>query len=266
MWLAPSTAAVTNIAIEPLQQSLMFAVGMPAGTLTLRLCNQGLTVLANSGPARAEVVVKVLSANGKLHSRSRMILPSPLMPGQEQLLMASIELPQTIGRYRVQVRLKHGKRLISNKRLKLMITRTDSPHQPGRTTPHALGPMLQTARSALSQAKRMEKLPEDYVDVTEGKLAVLKSSLKRKLLNNFRKAYVDVAFRQQSALNEKLIAVMSLLLETVSAQDTPQTLADMERRLQRLERDLKRERLRNERLTAQLEQLTSPDVSLMEGT
>lgn len=263
--LAPSTAGVINIGIESLQQSLMFAAGMPSGTLTLRLCNRGQTVLATSGPARTEVVLKVLSTSGKLLSRSKMILPTPLIPGLEQLMVASIELPQVVGRYRVQVRLKQGKRLIANKKLKMMIGRMDIPHQPGHAAPHALGPMLQTARNALSQAKRMEKLPEDYVDVTEGKLANLKRSLKRKLLNNFRKAYVDVAFHQQSALNEKLIAVMSLLLETVSAQETPQTLADMERRLQRLERDLKRERLRNERLTVQLEQLTSPDVSLMEG-
>lgn len=156
-----------------------------------------------------------------------------------------------------------GRQVITSRSLKLFIGRSDLHHQ--QASPHTLGPMLQSARSALSQAKRMEKLPEDYVDVSEGKLAGLKRSLKRKLLNNFRKAYVDVAFRQQSDLNEKMIAVMSLLLETVSTQDTAQTLADLQRRLQRLERDLKREKLRNQQLSAQLEQLSSPDVSLMEG-
>lgn len=261
--LAPTTTALHNISIEPLQKSLTFGESTPSGTITLRLCNRGEALLAANGPARASVVVKVITNSGKQLSRSKVTLPCPLIPGQEQLLVASLELPEARGRYRLKIRLMQGSHVIARRYLKLFIGRSDQRHQP--SSPHTMGSILQSARSALSHAKRIEKLPDDYVDVSEGKLAGLKRSLKRKLLNNFRKAYVDVAFRQQSDLNEKLIAVMSLLLETVSTQDTAQTLAELQRRLQRLERDLKREQLRNQQLSTQLEQLSTPDVSLMEG-
>lgn len=261
--MAQTATAMLNINIEPLQKSLAFTQGTPSGTVTVRISNRGESALAACGPARVSAVVKVMSMNGKQLSRSKISLPCPLMPRQEQLLVASVELPEVRGSYRLLISFKQRKQVIARRCLKLSIGRSDQRHE--QSSPHTMGPMLQSARTALSQAKRMEKLPEDYVDVSEGKLAGLKRSLKRKLLNNFRKAYVDVAFRQQSDLNEKLIAVMSLLLESVSTQDTAQTLADMQRRLQRLERDLKREQLRNQQLTAQLEQLSSPDVSLIEG-
>ncbi|HQR07101.1 MAG TPA: glycosyltransferase family 4 protein [Gemmatales bacterium] len=262
--MAPATKAIHHICIEPLQKSLVFAKGTPSGTITFRLCNRGETALAAKGPAKASVIVKVMATSGKVLSQSKVALPSPLIPEQEQLLVASFELPETRGQYRLKMRLMRGRQIIARLCLRLTINRSDQGNRP--SSPHTMGPMLQSARSALSQAKRIENLPEDYVDVSEGKLAGLKRSLKRKLLNNFRKAYVDVAFRQQSDLNEKLIAVMSLLLETVSTQDTAQNLADLQRRLHRLERDLKREQLRNQQLSTRLEQLSSPDVSLMEGT
>lgn len=128
----------------------------------------------------------------------------------------------------------------------------------------SMGGALQLARSNLSEAKRLEQLPEDYVDVTEGALAALKRSLKRKLLNNFRKAYVDVAFRRQSALNEKLIAAMSLLLETLSAQENGTVVADLQRRVLKLEKKVKRERRLRRQLQDQLKEVPSSDVSLME--
>lgn len=263
--LSPSTSAITNITIVPLQKSLNFVEGTPSGTLTLRLCNRGETVLAASGPAQASMVIKVMTRNKTTVSRNMVNLSSHLMPGQDQLLVASFELPKQRELYRVQVRLLQNKETVSRKQLKMMIVR-EGHHQRSHPAHSSLGPMVQSARSALSQAKRMETLPEDYVDVSEGKLANLKRSLKRKLLNNFRRAYVDVAFRQQSALNEKLIAVMSLILETVSTQDITHSVADLERRLHRVERDLKHQRRRNQQLAALLEQLSSPDVSLVEGT
>ncbi|MFT3879591.1 MAG: glycosyltransferase family 4 protein [Gemmatales bacterium] len=261
--LSPATTVMPNINIEPLQKSLAFSEGTPSGTVTVRLSNRGESVLAANGPARASVIVKVMTYTGKKLSRSKVSLQNPLVPGQEQILVGSVELPETRGRYRLRIRLMLGRKIIARRCLNLIMGRSDQQHR--QSSPHTMGPVLQSARSVLSQAKRMEKLPEDYVDVSEGKLAGLKRSLKRKLLNNFRKAYVDVAFRQQSDLNEKLIAVMSLLLETVSTQDSAQTLADLQRRLLRMERDLKRERRLNLQLSAQLKLLSSPDVSLMEG-
>ena len=121
----------------------------------------------------------------------------------------------------------------------------------------AFTPLVHTARQALTDARRLQNLPDDYVDVTEGKLAGLKHKVKRKLLNNFRKAYVDVAFRQQSALNRKMIAVMSLLLDTATV---PAGDAALRQRVDQLERHLRRERRVRRQLQRQLDAITAPAV------
>src|SRR5262249_59063873 len=60
-------------------------------------------------------------------------------------------------------------------------------------------PLLEAVQAALAEADRLRRLPTDYADVTEGAFAAWKRRLKRKLLNNFKLAYVDVLSRQQSA-------------------------------------------------------------------
>ena len=57
----------------------------------------------------------------------------------------------------------------------------------------------------LPKAHRLQQLPADYVDVTEGRLAPVKRAIKRKLLHNFKHGYVDVLSRQQSQVNGQLI-------------------------------------------------------------
>jgi hypothetical protein len=168
----------------------------------------------------------------------------PLVPGKEQLLVAEVRLPPQPGACRLQLALMQGKRVLARRAMALHVSRDVVKASP-------LGPLVEAARAALVEAKRLEALPSDYMDVTEGRLAGFKKQLKRKLLNNFRRAYVDVAFRQQSALNRKLIAVMSLLLDTAGT-------GEQTARLARLERELNRERRHRqalERRLATLEQM-----------
>jgi DNA repair ATPase RecN len=117
----------------------------------------------------------------------------------------------------------------------------------------------------LADAESLVHLPAGYADVSEGKLASVKRTIKRKLLHQFQTAYVDVLSRQQSAMNRLLLeAVQELadclamlgrprqheLSETADASDefaksvrqlkaqvrrAVQRLDDMEDRLQRLE-------------------------------
>jgi hypothetical protein len=65
----------------------------------------------------------------------------------------------------------------------------------------------------------LQKLPEDYRDVTQGALAGLKLRIKRKLLGNFKKAYVDVLSRQQSACNQHLLEAVQTLTDCCATLD-----------------------------------------------
>jgi hypothetical protein len=97
------------------------------------------------------------------------------------------------------------------------------------------GPELtDAAQAALAEAQRLQQLPDDYLDVTEGFLANLKRRVKRKLLGNFKHAYVDVLSRQQSAFNRQLVTAVQQLAESCAALDHAVRL--LNDRLARLER------------------------------
>jgi hypothetical protein len=74
-------------------------------------------------------------------------------------------------------------------------------------------PMIQVIETALIELQRLERLPDEYTDVTAGRFASLKRWIKRKLLGNFQRAYVDVLSRQQSAFNRQTLTALSELRE-----------------------------------------------------
>jgi glycosyltransferase involved in cell wall biosynthesis len=78
---------------------------------------------------------------------------------------------------------------------------------------------LEAARAALVEANGLQRLPDDYTDVTEGLFASWKRRLKRKLLGNFKHAYVDVLSRQQSAFNRQVLGVVRELAECCATLD-----------------------------------------------
>ena len=79
--------------------------------------------------------------------------------------------------------------------------------------------LTDAAQAALAEAERLQRLPDDYLDVTEGVLATWKRRLKRKLLGNFKHAYVDVLSRQQSAFNQQLVTAVQQLAESCATLD-----------------------------------------------
>lgn len=86
-----------------------------------------------------------------------------------------------------------------------------APPRPREPRPAMTG--LEILRQALNEGQALRQLPDDYYDVTEGWGAALKRGIKRKLLGNFKQAYVDVLSRQQSALNEHLLTALHELTE-----------------------------------------------------
>jgi hypothetical protein len=85
--------------------------------------------------------------------------------------------------------------------------------------PGSCGPLLQAAGTALAEADRRQELPDDYVDVTQGRLAGVKLRIKQKLLGNFKHAYVDVLSRRQSAFNRALLEAVQEALECCALLD-----------------------------------------------
>jgi hypothetical protein len=94
--------------------------------------------------------------------------------------------------------------------------------------------LLDAAQAALAEAHDRQTLPDDYCDITEGRFASWKKHIKRKLLNNFKHAYVDVLSRQQSQVNRQLItAIQQQLAECCATLD--HAVRGMQERLAQLE-------------------------------
>lgn len=240
----------TSCTIEVLQSKLSLPTGTDSTTLTIKLQNTGNQLITDRGPTSGYLLLS------SPHSKQRIKLTQPLVPGQSIWQTLVLDLPGKAGTYTYQVRFINQRQVLARSRFTIELGSTSQ-------TAAVSHPLSQSVRQSLTAAKKLEKLPDDYVDVTEGLLSGVKHSLKRKLLNNFRKAYVDVAFRQQSVLNEKLIAAMSLLAEGVLKQDTAATIVQLEHRLRKLEKLVKKERRRRIILEKQLAE--SPGNSLIEG-
>ncbi len=248
--LQEPAATDTACAIEVLQSKLSLPTGTDSTTLTVRLQNTSNQLIADRGPMSGYLLLS------SPYSKKRIKLTQPLMPGHSFWQTLVLDLPGKAGTYTCQLRFVYQRQALARSRFTIEL---------GSTLPTTVSthPLSQSVLQSLTAAKKLEKLPDDYVDVTEGLLSGVKLSLKRKLLNNFRRAYVDVAFRQQSTLNEKLIAAMSLLAEGVLKQDTAATIVQLEHRLRKLEKLVKKERRRRLILEKQLAE--SPGNSLIEG-
>jgi hypothetical protein len=122
--------------------------------------------------------------------------------------------------------------------------------QAGSPAAGCCAPLLDAVQAALAEAHHQRRLPDDYTDVTEGWFASGKRWLKRKVLGNFKRAYVDVLSRQQSAVNQALLTALQELAEccatldhagrSPAARDLAVALAESRRRCAELEERLAR--------------------------
>jgi glycosyltransferase involved in cell wall biosynthesis len=79
--------------------------------------------------------------------------------------------------------------------------------------------LLPVVQQDLDEADRLQGLPDDYLDVTHGALARIKRTIKRKILHNFKAAYVDVLSRQQSAFNRQMVNAVRELADCCAMLD-----------------------------------------------
>lgn len=108
-------------------------------------------------------------------------------------------------------------------------------------------------REQLAELHRLRTLPDDYVDVTHGPLAEWKRRIKRKLLHNFRTAYVDVLSQQQSRFNAVLVEILSELIEGQTTRTEPDS--DSAEKKTNLVAEMRRLRRRLARLEKQVQLL-----------
>ena len=144
-------------------------------------------------------------------------MPALLMPGRALSASLVVPVPPAPGECTVSLAARRCDRADADTApgtLRLVVASEGT--QPANDGCAAI---LDEAQAALVEASALRGLPSDYTDVTQGALAGLKRRIKRKLLGNFKTAYVDVLSRQQSACNEKLLAAVQALAECCATLD-----------------------------------------------
>ncbi len=131
-----------------------------------------------------------------------------LMPGHARVVAVPITIPSSAGAFRIRLWMEAPTAQGAAQELPLTVT-AGTERSPGGCA----AVFLDAVREALPGAHQLTKLPANYVDVTEGRLAPVKRLVKRKLLNNFKHAYVDVLSRQQSQVNGQVVLMIQQLAE-----------------------------------------------------
>lgn len=262
----PSPLRRFRVEFEPRTKERTVSVGQECVYVPVRLTNHGTHPVVHEGPGRTVVRSQVRDESGGPHEGvcAETGLPGLVLPGQSVTLAVSVPVPRMAGSYRVQfeaIPVANGcasspgtpREAPADSVLRLLVVQAE------RTTgPGVCSPVLAEVQKALGVAAKRQRLPDGYTDVTGGRFAALKRWVKRKLLNNFKRAYVDVLSRQQSAFNREVLTALRELTECLILLD------QRHRETETLRSELAESRLRLaalEQRLAQLEQqqnLTGP--------
>lgn len=185
--------------------------------VSLVIRNRGTLPLVDAGPGAVFIEVR---SDGQT---SRIPLPRSLQPDEQAPVAIALKHPVNVTEdspTEIRCMLMDGTPISETCLLSMRIV--ESGHAP--SVPLSL-PYLEMAQQALAEAHAQQKLPDDYVDVTEGWFRRVKRWLKQKVLSNFRRAYVDVLSRQQSQVNENLVqAVLQLTQHCATLEHAVQTM------------------------------------------
>ncbi len=197
----------------------MACAGQETAFIPVHLRNEGSHAALPEGPGARVLLATTLDAVAPDSEPLRLqtVLPGVIVPGEEAAVVVRAEIPELPGRYRVEIRCQDISADTvpgpADAIVELVVTAAEE------AVAGSCGPLLQAAGAALAEADRRQELPDDYVDVTEGRLAGLKRQIKQKLLGNFKHAYVDVLSRRQSAFNRALLQAVQEALECCSLLD-----------------------------------------------
>jgi hypothetical protein len=191
----------------------------------VRVVNQGTHPVVAEGAARMVLRSWVFDDSGRRHGKAGKATPLPriLLPGRKLAAVVAVPVPEIPGTFQVGFTADDLEKTDADNRngadasdcLMELIVETKQ----DRAAMGCCVPLLETVQGALAQADQLQRLPNDYVDVTEGWFTRGKRWLKRKVLNNFKRAYVDVLSRQQSAFNQQVLAALHELAECCATLD-----------------------------------------------
>jgi hypothetical protein len=222
-WLhAPVRAFHEEVEVQPRGRGRTVSAGLETLLLPVRVVNRGSHAVMSDGPTRVVVRCRVVEeAGATCVTPCETPLPGLLMPGRALAIAVRVPVPSTPGSYQIVLRAERAEAGSMEVPLQTVEARVSLVVEAVGCSgpPRSCSPLLEAVQAALAPAERLQRLPDDYVDVTEGWLAGLKRRVKRKLLNNFKRAYVDVALRQQSAFNQHVLAALHELSEWCATLD-----------------------------------------------
>jgi glycosyltransferase involved in cell wall biosynthesis len=207
-----------DVEVQPRVSSRTVKCGTDAVLIPVRLINRGSQPAVPEGPGRMLLRCRLAGKSQVTTATTEAVLPGLLLPGRAVAAAVPVPVPDVAGTYEVRLTVERAgtplneTTTLSNFRLQVV--------ESGCAERQSYcAPLLELAEAALVEARRLERLPDNYTDVTEGWFARGKRWLKHKLLGNFKKAYVDVLSRQQSAVNAHLLTALRELTECCATLD-----------------------------------------------
>jgi glycosyltransferase involved in cell wall biosynthesis len=226
---APPRAYREEVEVVPRSDVRKAKVGQEAVLVPVRVVNRGTHALVAEGPGRKtlhswitdETGEPCRSEDGENSARAETALPDLLMPGRALPAVVPVRLPRQTGAYQILFGVGPGQGIKCSQSMarglfpaggmRLLVEEGSLQNQELLCAP--LHDLIQTA---LTEAIRLQRLPDDYLDVTQGWFAKWKRWIKGKLLGNFKHAYLDVLSRQQSAFNRQILTALTELAECVT--------------------------------------------------
>jgi O-antigen biosynthesis protein len=214
------------VLIEPMRKTCQVASGTQTMLLPVRLTNVGTVTAVPDGPGRT-----VIGCANNGADPEQIPLAGMLMPGDSLVAALPIAMPDSTDLVRIRLWTQRvGASTPAAKSVEIEVVVADA------STPRpdsCVSAYLETLHKTLPRTQELQQLPSDYVDVTEGTLAPVKRFVKRKLLHNFKHAYVDVLSRQQSEVNGQVVLMLEQLTECCAMLD--HAVQGLHRRLDAME-------------------------------
>ena len=226
----PARSGRGELIVEPLKSECRAASGSRTLLVPVRLRNTGARAAVGEGPGRSVICCEIRTADGDaiILPRAEMPLPGLLMPGKAHTVALPVAVPASAGTYRIALWTEAPGAVGPAVEMRLLVADGQAAKSAG-----CAANFLDAVQEMLPRTHRLAQLPADYVDVSEGRLAPVKRLVKRKLLNNFKHAYVDVLSRQQSQVNGQVVLMIQQLAECCGLLEN--AIAGLHQRIDRLE-------------------------------
>ncbi|HEV3204643.1 MAG TPA: glycosyltransferase, partial [Gemmataceae bacterium] len=237
----PPRRVQLNLEIQPRRAPREFSGKESTVLVPVHITNRGSHAVVAGGPGKIVLHSRVVDQEGKLVGKEQQVgLPTLLIPGQTAMGVIPVEIPLLPGKYEVIFFYSSLMEKAKNQGGHMQLNVQGGWGDSSETT---FASFVSSIQASLLRAHQLQVLPDDFHDVTQGWLASLKAWIKRKILGNFKRAYVDVVSRQQSEFNQQVVAALEELTEYGATLDNmlkveAELRQSLEKRLKQLEKKL----------------------------